>query len=125
MNVSGDAADRYRFRSTPLRNVELTGPYGHDGTFLDLRAFIEHYSESDKKLFAFTADHLEPLLRGTMVDNRSAILEQRDTLLNGVVLTEDLVDKLMNYMVALTDERARNLTHLVPLRVPSGLPVDR
>jgi cytochrome c peroxidase len=125
MNVSGATADRYRFRSTPLRNVELTGPYGHDGTFLDLRAFIEHYSESDKKLFAFTDDHLESLLRGTLLDNKSAVLAQRDTLLNGVVLTEDLVNKLMDYMLALTDERARDLRYLVPLRVPSGLPVDR
>ena len=26
MNVTGDAADHYRFRTTPLRNVELTAP---------------------------------------------------------------------------------------------------
>jgi cytochrome c peroxidase len=31
MRVTGLADDRYRFRTTPLRNVELTGPYGHDG----------------------------------------------------------------------------------------------
>jgi hypothetical protein len=30
----------------------------------------------------------------------------------------------MNYMTALTDDRARNLNGLVPHRVPSGLPVD-
>jgi cytochrome c peroxidase len=125
MNITGNEAERYRFRSTPLRNVELTGPYGHDGTFLDLRAFIEHYSESDKKLFAFTDGHLEPLLRGTMLENKRAILAQRDTLLNGVVLTDELVGKLMDYVLALTDDRARNLSHVVPSRVPSGLPVDR
>ena len=31
MRVTGVSSDRYRFRTTPLRNVELTGPYGHDG----------------------------------------------------------------------------------------------
>jgi hypothetical protein len=41
------------------------------------------------------------------------------------VLSDTLVDKLMDYMGALTDDAARNLTPLVPSRVPSGLPVDR
>ena len=125
MNVTGAADDRYRFRSTPLRNVELTGPYGHDGAILTLRGFIEHYSESDKKLLAFDPSPLEPALRGTLLPNASAILAQRDTLLNGVVLTSDLVDRLMAYMTALTDAAARNIGSLTPDRVPSGLPVDR
>ena len=125
MRVSGDAADRYRFRTTPLRNVELTGPYGHDGAIVALRAFIEHYSESDKKLFAYDPSQLEYALRGTLLDNATAILAERDTLLNGVVLTSTLVDKLMQYMSALTDDRARTLSGVVPVRVPSRLPVDR
>ena len=53
MNVTGSPTDRYRFRTTPLRNVELTGPYGHDGASPALREFVEHYSESDLKLLAF------------------------------------------------------------------------
>ena len=125
MNVTGDVNDRYSFRTTPLRNVELTGPYGHDGAILTLRGFVEHYSESDKKLLAFDPSPLEPALRGTLVPNASAILSQRDTLLNGVVLSTDLVDKLMAYMSALTDAAARDLRSLTPERVPSGLPVDR
>jgi len=43
--------------------------------------------------------------------------------LKGVVLPPDVVDKLMAYLSALTDNSARNLRHLVPRRVPSGLPV--
>lgn len=125
MNVTGLASDRYRFRSTPLRNVELTGPYGHDGAILTLRGFVEHYSESDKKLLEFDPTPLEPKLRGTLLPNAMAILAQRDTLLNGVVLPDTLVNKLMAYMGALTDQAARNLGAITPERVPSGLPVDR
>jgi cytochrome c peroxidase len=125
LNVTGDPADLYRFRTTPLRNVELTAPYGHDGAIFDLRAFVEHYSESDLKLLAFDANTLEPLLRGTMIANASEILAARDPLLEGVVLTDDLVNSLMEYMTALTDEAARNVKHTAPSRVPSGLPVDR
>jgi len=125
MNVTGLASDLYRFRTTPLRNVELSGPYGHDGAITSLRAFIGHYSESDTRLLSYNVDQLEPALRGTLLDNQSAILAQRDTLLNGVVFGDDILNKLMDYMSALTDEAARNLSKSVPARVPSRLPIDR
>jgi cytochrome c peroxidase len=125
MRVTGAATDRYRFRTTPLRNAELTGPYGHDGAIVSLRAFVEHYSESDKKLLEYDVSQLEPALRGTLLGTGAAILAQRDTLLDGVVFSPAVADKLVQYLSALTDERARNLSRLVPTRVPSGLPVDR
>jgi len=123
MRVTSDPADRYRFRTTPLRNVELTGPYGHDGAIASLRGFIEHYSESHTKLLEFDLRTLEPALQGTLLPNAADILAQRDTLLEGVVLTDELVDKLTDYLQALTDDAARNLSALVPARVPSKLPV--
>jgi cytochrome c peroxidase len=123
MRVTGDPADRYAFRTTPLRNVELTAPYGHDGAIPTLRGFIEHYSESHVKLRAFADADLEPAYRGTLVSNADAILAQRDTLLEGVVLSPELVDRLMDYMQALTDESARDLRRLTPAHVPSRLPV--
>lgn len=123
MNVTGDPADRYRFRTTSLRNVVLTAPYGHDGAIATLRDFIAHYSESDKKLLSYDPTQLEPSLRGTVLQNSTAILATRDTLLNGVVLTPAIIDQLVAYMGALTDPRARDLSNLVPKRVPSGLPV--
>ncbi len=125
MNITGNESDRYLFRTTPLRNVELTGPYGHDGSIASLRGFVEHYSESDTKLLAFDPLQLEPALQNTLLPNAADIIARRDTLILGVVLTPDLVNKLMDYMSALTDEKARNLSHLAPRRVPSGLPVDR
>lgn len=124
MNVTGDPADRYRFRTSPLRNVELTGPYGHDGAILTLRGFVDHYSESDQKLLEYDPSQLESALQPTVVANAADILAQRDTIINGVVLTPDVVDKLVTYMQALTDPAARNLRALTPRRVPSGLPVD-
>jgi cytochrome c peroxidase len=123
MRVTGLQADKYRFRTTPLRNVELTAPYGHDGSIGNLRDFIEHYSDSDVKLMAFDGSGLDAILRGTVQPNQADILATRDDLLAGVVLTPDLIDRLMSYMSALTDERARHLSHIVPTHVPSGLPV--
>jgi len=123
MRVTGLAADKYAFRTTPLRNVELTGPYGHDGAIASLRGFIEHYSESDLKLHAFDPGTLEMPLRGTLLASADDILATRDPLLQGVVLTSDLVDQLVAYMSALTDDRARHLDNMVPPQVPSKLPV--
>jgi len=125
MNITGIETDKYLFRTTPLRNVELTGPYGHDGAITTLQGFVEHYSDSDLKLLAFDPLQLEPALRATLLPNTADILAQRDTLLKGVVLTPVIVGQLMDYMGALTDDRARNLNDITPRRVPSGLPIDR
>ena len=122
--VSRLASDRYRFRTTPLRNVELTAPYGHAGQFVRLRDFVDHYSESHLKLRNYDAGQLEPLLRGSVLANFDAVLATRDTLLNGVVFTPQQVDEVTEFMKALTDPAALNLAHLVPARVPSGLSVD-
>ena len=92
MNVTGLAADKYTFRTTPLRNVVLTGPYGHDDAIASLRGFIDHYSESDLKLRNFSITGLEPLLQSTLIANFDDALANRDTVLNGVVLPSATID---------------------------------
>jgi cytochrome c peroxidase len=122
---TGLPADRYAFRTPPLRNVELTAPYGHDGAFFSLREFVAHYSESDIKLRTFDVNGLEPVLRGTLLHNFDDILATRDTLLNGVVFPDVVIDEVTEFMKALTDPAARDLSAIAPATVPSGLPVDR
>jgi len=124
-NVTGKPSDLYAFRTSPLRNIELTGPYGHAGEFKKLRDFIAHYSNSDVALRTYNPRQIDPLLFGTLIDNTDAVLAARDTLLNGVVIPDSTIDRLTTYMTALTDPRARDLRRLVPDRVPSGLPFDR
>jgi cytochrome c peroxidase len=122
---TGRPEDRYAFRTPPLRNVELTAPYGHDGAFFDLRAFVAHYSESDLKLRSFDGSGLEPALQGTLLQNFDDILATRDTLLRGVVFADQTIDEVTEFMKALTDPAARDLSAITPTSVPSGLPVDR
>ena len=122
--VTGGSSDKYAFRSTPLRNVELTGPYGHGGQFMDLSVFIDHYSESDVKLPAYDVTQLDASLQGMLLHNTNDILATCDPLLAGVVFGSDIVDRLRSYMQALTDDAARDLTSLTPASVPSRLPVD-
>ncbi|HET8650739.1 MAG TPA: cytochrome c peroxidase [Gemmatimonadales bacterium] len=125
MRVTGNMTDQYAFRTPPLRNVELTGPYGHDGAITDLRAFVAHYSESDLKLRDYDVSQVDPTLQGTLQQNFDGILAHRDTLLNGVVFTDQQIDQITAFMKALTDPAARDLTSAIPDSVPSGLPIDR
>lgn len=124
MRVTGRPEDRYAFRTPTLRNVELTAPYGHDGAFFDLREFVAHYSESDVKLRAFDGSGLEPALRSTLLRNFDDILATRDPLLDGVVFDDVTIDEVTEFMKALTDPAARDLSAVAPASVPSGLPVD-
>ena len=43
--VSGNEADKGKFKIPSLRNVALTAPYMHDGRFETLEDVIDHYSE--------------------------------------------------------------------------------
>ena len=90
------ASCRYAFRTPPLRNVLVTGPYGHAGQFGhlgmkatftetmragidDLRNFVMHYSgtvESHLRHYDFT--QLDPSLQDSIVDDRDAIAAHLD-----------------------------------------------
>jgi cytochrome c peroxidase len=125
MRVTGIAMEQYAFRTPPLRNVELTAPYGHDGAIVDLRDFVDHYSESDLKLRSYDVGQLEGLLQPTLLSTVEDILATRDPLLEGVVFPAQVVDEVTEFMKALTDPAAREVRKITPRDVPSGLPVDR
>ena len=44
-SVTGDPSDRGAYKATTLRNIELTGPYMHDGRFKTLDEVIDFYSQ--------------------------------------------------------------------------------
>jgi cytochrome c peroxidase len=123
-NVTGLDRDRYRFRTPPLRNVALTGPWGHAGQIVDLREFVAHYEDPAESLLAWDAGQLEPALRGTVVDNFDAILANLSGALGDDQVAGIEIGHLTAFMEALTDPRALDQSDVVPTAVPSGLPVD-
>lgn len=124
-NVTGALSDRFRFRTPPLRNVELTAPYGHAGQFRELRDFVDHYSDAGAKLRGYDSSQLDPLLQATLLANTEEILATIDPELEGLVVPPEVADRITAFLRALTDERARSLGHLPPPSVPSGLSIDR
>lgn len=48
--VSGDPADRGRFRTPSLRNVAVTGPYMHDGSVTTLAEAVAHFNAGGRNI---------------------------------------------------------------------------
>lgn len=48
--ITGDPADRFAFKTPPLRNVTLTGPYMHNGSISTLRQAIRQHIEPERVL---------------------------------------------------------------------------
>lgn len=46
--VTGDTADRGKFKVPTLRNIALTAPYMHDGRFATLEEVVDHYNSGVK-----------------------------------------------------------------------------
>lgn len=125
--VTNLPGDRRRFMARPLRNVELTAPYGHLGQFATLETFVGHYNDAASQLREYDiAAHVpDRLLWPTLLNNVEEILADQDPLLLMLRFDEETHANLVAFLRALTDEAARDLGNTVPDRVPSGLPVDR
>ncbi|MEZ0227846.1 MAG: cytochrome-c peroxidase, partial [Planctomycetota bacterium] len=61
-----DTRDNYRFRTPPLRNVALTGPFMHDGAFTTLQRVLRHYRNPGQSLQGYTGAELAPELQPTV-----------------------------------------------------------
>lgn len=117
---------RFAFRVAPLRNVELTAPYMHNGAFPTLEAVVRHYSDVPGALRGYDASQLSPAVRALYhgdAATTNAVLARLDFRLAPLRFTEAEQSDLVTFLKSLTDPAARDLSALVPARVPSGLPV--
>lgn len=117
----------FRFRVPPLRNVELTAPYFHDGIASTLEAAVRHYNDVPKALRTFDPSTLPPALQSSYHGDQRTI----DTVLSTLDfrlrtplnLTDTQVAELVAFLKSFTDPGARDLSRIIPASVPSGLPV--
>jgi cytochrome c peroxidase len=126
--VTGDAADRYKFRTSPIRNVALQPTFFHNGAFTRLEDAVRHHLNVSK-----SAANYDPVLAGVDPDLAirrgpiAPVLERVDSILiSPVQLTEEEFDQLVDFVKnGLLDSRAKpdRLRKLIPARVPSGFPV--
>lgn len=126
--VTQNQNDRYKFRTPPLRNVALTGPWGHDGAFNMLEDIVRHHLDAKKSLNNYDISQcvlpsrldLDALdFIATNNPNTRYAIEQRIEIPK-IRLSDDEFNDLMAFMYALTDPEHLDLRHTVPKSVPSG-----
>jgi cytochrome c peroxidase len=125
--ATGAAGERYQFRTPPLRNVELTGPYMHDGAYTTLEAAVRHYLNTAVALRSYDVSQLRVDLRGSHVSDPSTLDAMVATLDARVqvplTLTDAEVGDIVAFLKSLTDPATRDLSSTIPASVPSALPV--
>ena len=132
MAESNRLEDAYRFRTPSLRNVALTGPYGHNGAYPTLEDMIRHHSDPASARAAWTiesanlpeAPWLAAVDTAIRTDRIEMARQARALDLDPLGLTETEIADLAAFLHALTGESAWDRPLGRPETVPSGLPVD-
>ncbi len=112
-NVTLNEADRYKFRTPSLLNVEVTGPWGHDGAFVTLEAMVRHMLKPET---ALSFDENSLFQNGILVqcqdtkeNTRHALQQLEENRKSGVSphrsmdFTDEQVAYLVEFLKSLTD----------------------
>jgi cytochrome c peroxidase len=124
--VSGDVAHRYKFRTSPLRNVALQPTFFHNGAFTRLQDAIRHHLKPFE-----SARNYDPIAAGVDKDltyrigPTEPVLRNLSPLLLKVsqLSTVEFESLVAFVRTGLLDPRAerQNLCSLVPASLPSGM----
>lgn len=127
--VTGDVNDRYAFRTPALRNVAITGPWGHDGAYNMLDAMVRHHLDPEGRLYNYDTTQAVMPSRADLdaIDfqvhddaaSRSALAGAIE--IQPVSLTEKEMGYIVDFLNALTDTSSLDMRSTAPTRVPSGL----
>ena len=126
-NVSFDYRDQYRFRTPSLRNVELTPPYFHSGAYSSLEDVIWHHADPWRSNILYQPDeHLPRAFQGLVLayDFERQAHSFSGRIGAGMPVSAAEAADLAAFLRSLTDPAARDLAHITPDEVPSGLPLD-
>ena len=126
--VTGNIKDKYAFRTPSLRNVELTGPWGHAGAYSNLEAFVYahlnpylalyNYDKSNVTLTKYDANDWK------IMDNANEVKAIADSItIKPVIISDGEVTDLLAFLGTLTDIKAQKGRLGIPETVPSGLEI--
>ncbi len=132
MGKSDAIEDAYRFRTPALRNVAMTGPYGHNGAYPTLEGIVRQHLDPEAAIVSWNTEmaklpEVPWLARGDFALQSDRIELERQTHARDITplaLSDTDVDALVAFLDALTGETAETRPMGRPETVPSGLPVD-
>ena len=126
--VTGDSSDRYKFRTSPIRNVAVQPTFMHNGAFTRLEDAVRHHLNVFDSALNYTpvSQNLAADLSGPTGPVKPVLALVDPILSTPINLTDDEFRQLVAFVRnGLLDPRAKqeNLRKLVPRSVPSGRPV--
>jgi cytochrome c peroxidase len=123
--VTGDAADRYAFRTSPLRNVALQPAFMHNGAFTSLEEAIRYHLDARRGALTYTTSRLPHDLQGPLGPMSPVLARLDRSLRSSVRLSEEEIQWLIDFVgEGLLDPKAtsQHLRRLIPEKLPSGRP---
>lgn len=126
--ITGNPEDRYKFRTSPIRNVALQPAFFHNGAFTTLEDAVRHHLDvfASMRQYDPVAAGVAPDLRGPL-GPAEPVLARIDPILNTPIqLSDEEFARLVDFVRhGLLDRRATpdQLRQLIPRSVPSGFPV--
>ena len=126
--ITGNPLDRYKVRTSPLRNVAVQATFMHNGAFTSLEAAIAYHLDAVQlsRFYSPNSQHLASDLSGP-IGPMSPVLARLDPILaTPIKLSPEEFKQLVAFVrFGLLDPRAKpeSLRRLVPQSVPSGRPV--
>lgn len=125
---TGLEEDLFAFRTPPLKNVALTGPWMHNGAYNTLEAAVLHHLNPAAALQNYDCSELPEELQASCKKDKELnqrIINYLDPKLKTQIdLSKGEIKDLLAFLNALTDASALKLDQIIPKQVPSGLPVS-
>jgi cytochrome c peroxidase len=129
--VTGDPADRYKFRVPSLRNVAQSAPYGHSGAFNTLKSMVRHHLDPIASLYDYDPSQAAIPSRPDL-DSQDYVAMSDPGVLEAIARANELmptqltareIHQLIDFLYALTDPAMLDQRVDVPKSLPSGLPL--
>ncbi len=120
---TGNDADKYKFRTPTLLNVEVTGPWGHAGAYTSLEGMVRHMLNPQQAIANYDFSQLNPTIQAAnmltntqfaldqLAANRSANVEK---VHQNIAFTDDDVSNLVEFLKTLTDPCVKDRSCLAP-----------
>ena len=126
--ITGNSEDRYKFRTSPLRNLAIQAAFFHNGSFTRLREAVRFHLDAATYARGYdpTAAGIDRDLRYRLGPIEPVLLRLDSQLRQTPQLTVEEFDDLVAFLAeGLLDRRAekRHLCEILPGAVPSGFPV--
>ncbi len=120
---TADVADRYKFRTPSLLNVEVTGPWGHAGGYTRLENMVRHMLNPEQAIDNYDFSQLNPTIQAAdLLTNTQFALDQLEfnrtsnvaEVHQNITFTDDDVTDLVEFLKALTDPCVKDRDCLAP-----------